>query len=182
MTGLFTDPAAPNAMTWVAALGYLCLLDQLGSVVERGSPSPAMVSELQRYAGKVEQNFRRPLVQFSNLTPDDASALFALRNCLAHDYSLANTHKRPELCRAFTLHGGTGAFVKHPTVPWNGSFADADTGPDTKTAVSLRLLGDTVESVVAAVGMAHALGEVITKLADEELLARFFVVIRSGSI
>lgn len=178
-TGQFTDPDAPHALTWIAALGYLCMLDQLGSVIELVAPTAAMEAELASWRGRVETNFRRPLVHFSVVSSDDASALYALRNCLAHDYSLANPSQRAELRRAFRLHADVGALVEHPATGWDGSFAAVDSDPH-KTSVSLRVLGDLVESIVAGVGVAHGAGLVRTTLSDDELLARYFVVIRYG--
>jgi len=65
-TGQFTDPDAPHALTWLAALGYLCVLDQLGSVIELVAPTPAMEAELARWSGLFVPRTRR-----ARLSPAD---------------------------------------------------------------------------------------------------------------
>ena len=151
--------------SWLGAVGYMLLLDQIGTAVEpAGRPAMegrAILRALKWWAPGV--------------TDRVAKAIYALRCALAHDYSLFNRHaKDPELCHEFRLHRGTGALVQLPARPWQGDFTQLHD----PTTISLRVLGDRVEGVASAVKESHARGEVrIAKgLSPDDLLQRYSFV------
>jgi hypothetical protein len=82
-TGLVEDPEGSRA--WIGALGYLSLLDQLGTAVARPSRPNSIHSN----------GILRALLAFADLDHDQREAVVALRNAFAHDYSLVSIDARP---------------------------------------------------------------------------------------
>lgn len=124
-------------------------------------PGPAILRALKWWAPGV--------------TDKGAKAIYALRCALAHDYSLFNPNpKDPELRHEFRLHRGTGALVQLPARPWQGDFTQLHD----PTTISLRVLGERVESVASAVMESHARGELrIAKgLSPDDLMQRYSFV------
>lgn len=153
------EPATGN---WLGAIGYLLLLDQIGSAVEPASvgnrPGTSILRALQWWAPGTTESGRK--------------AIYALRCALAHDYSLFNRNaKDPDMQHEFRLHRGTGQLLQLPAHPWQGNY----TGLQDATTVSLRVLGDRVEQVVYEVVAAHARGDlrVSRDLTPDELLQRY---------
>lgn len=78
---------AGDGRSWLGALGYLCLIDQIGSAVRPTRTTKIPTKHIQPPA------FRRCLDRFAGeLVPTsaDRDTLYALRCALAHDYSLIN--------------------------------------------------------------------------------------------
>jgi hypothetical protein len=142
--------------SWVGALGYLALLDQIGTCfVRKGRPdrstsaSNPIVSALQ---------------QFTELADDEIAALYALRCAFAHDFSLFNVHpSRPELTHCFHLFAESkGALVKLPKTPWNGDYSRRS--PECRTSIGLTLLGDMVEGICGRLLEMARTGALLIKL------------------
>ena len=139
--------------SWLGAMGYLALLDQIGNSV-RHRKHPRAPS------GKT--GFEHALAHFSTITDDEAVCLYALRNSLAHDFSLVNVPpprikgaRRKALTRLFTLSRGEPNLIRWPTRNWspnNPRRTDA-------TVVDVGHLGDLVEGVVHEVRRVYALDE-----------------------
>jgi hypothetical protein len=163
-----------EAASWLGAIGYLCVLDQLDTAVRRTD-----------VADPASGHFRvlRQCVPSDEMSDDEIEALYALRCALAHDYSVANsppkwqTKNRQRLLHVFRLYAGArDRVVELPEGNrWNGEYGDASNthGP---TIVSLRGLGDLVERVVSSVRSAHESNHLVIHCDDgaAEMDERYF--------
>lgn len=103
---------------WLAAIGQLGLLDQIGSALDRTDRSADGPTSVER-----------SLELFSDLPAPDRATLYALRCALAHDFSLVNKPDRGSptrkalLTHAFVLHAdGEAPLVEYPAEPWRGDL------------------------------------------------------------
>jgi hypothetical protein len=134
--------------SWLAATGYLILVDQIGTcfdVVGRSSSG--------------EKAFIRALDAFS---PERDMqiwyALYALRCALAHDYSLFNQSNDAKKRHAFNLTADPALpLVCLPARTWSGTY-DVDNLPPEEeiTVVNLHKVADLVEDMVAKLQRLHA--------------------------
>jgi hypothetical protein len=138
---LVTGEKLPNNEhdSWVGALGYLSLLDLIGTCLTRkglDQESPGGVTP-----------FIHALETFGGLTRQEISALYSLRCGFAHDFSLYNVHPtKPELTHYFHLCVDNDAPLVLPAKkPWDGNYRR--TPPECATAVGLTRLGDLVEDI-----------------------------------
>lgn len=159
-----------DSRAWIGAIGYLCFMDQVGTAVFRPSVG----------APDTSAGILRALESFTGLSSDERDAIYALRNALAHDYSLINTDPRKEhdeRSHRFQLHPQPGELAALPARRWNGSFAAGDLAASDDTIVSLREVGDLAEQVAAEVFAAHAASDLRIGLAGgaDEMLARYFM-------
>jgi hypothetical protein len=158
---------------WLGAVGYLVLLDQIGKCF-RDDDTVAASNPPWKAA------VQRCLVHWAPEVPAaQVHALYALRNALAHDYSLFNSSRDPNLRHHFTLHrSATGPIVQLPQVPWDGKF---DTPPSRQSAtwVSLRLLGELAEEIVERVRSSFADGRLSVLLGGgtDELVNRYGLLV-----
>lgn len=82
------------------------------------------------------------------LKAEERNALYALRCCFAHDYSLVNhPNERRELWHGFDLYADEQTPVTLPPEHLNGFLAS----PQPRTGVNLRKIGDLAEDVFSAV-------------------------------
>jgi hypothetical protein len=165
---------------WLGALGYMVLLDQIGSCFKPLNPQPLMHpndSEPQ------QSEYLKALFFFSPLTPDERNALYALRNAFAHDFSLYNipywlvppaTHK---YLHHFTVN--SDPYTKIVTLPqqaWDGDLNNMIEA--NRTNVNLQTFGDLVEGICAELynlAEKHQL-EIVLKYGAEELIKRYSLV------
>ena len=102
--------------SWLGAIGYLVLLDQIGKCFKpKGVPL---------YEGNP---LERALIHFGKLAPNDACALYALRCALLHEYGLNNVPARDNQCakylHAFILVCHQDApLVGMPKSRWDGRY------------------------------------------------------------
>ncbi len=165
-TGVVEDPEGSRA--WIGALGYLSLLDQLGTAVARPSRPNSIHSN----------GILRALLAFADLDGDQLDAVVALRNAFAHDYSLVSIDSRPGKSgrtHRFSLNIEPGMLVSVPQDRWSGSFDPID-GSD--TVMSLRGVGDLAESVVAEAQRCNAVGDLQIGLPGgaREMQTRYFLM------
>ncbi len=151
--------------SWLGAIGYLMVLDQLGSAVKHRSSS----------ATDVKRSFERTLHDFpgdlKQLVPDSDEhdkvrhKLYGLRCALAHDFSLTNDCGADDPRTAlFRLDRDTRLIqLPEPQSAWKGHGHPANPGAETR--ISLRALGDLVESVVRQICTLHTTGDVEIALA-----------------
>jgi hypothetical protein len=152
-SGHYLNPAdEAHAASWLGAVGYLLLLDQIGTcfaVAGGTDQSP--------------QEIKRALEYFApdRVAPDEINALYALRCSLAHNYSLVNMPpnvNKADMYYRFRLHPAPAPHVAitHAN-QWDGSLKGIVSDGSQDTEVSLRALGDLVEEI-AAVRLPQHLG------------------------
>ncbi len=127
--------------SWLGAMGYLTLLDQLGCF----KPSNASAASPER------NSILKALSYFTKLSKREAYAIYALRCSLMHDYGLYNIpnihHKDKDILQHhFVVCGGDKPLVKLPDKPWDGRFNDP-IDIEMETWVNLTKLGDLVEQI-----------------------------------
>jgi hypothetical protein len=163
-----------SAGSWLGAVGYLTLVDQIGGAVEhlRAARSPSGGTD-----------FEQAIAHFSALSNDDAVCLYALRNSLAHDFSLVNippnTVRQPRkraLTRLFTVTQGTLDLIVRPNGQWEPQNPRSGLG----TTVDLKLLGNEVEAMVRKLYRVYTDGNLSIRLTAQNTptiwgLAHFFV-------
>jgi len=163
-------PAREGASSWIGAIGYLCVVDQLSSAVRHVGASPRGPEARKKY---------RVLYDFTGLNSEVIEALYGLRCSLAHDYSLANpNHRHPARQHVFHLTGDPGEVANLPTsdrLRWGGKWSEEDDS-FAPTEVSLRAVGDLVEEVVSTVRIEHRAGNVEIALegGSAEMIRRYF--------
>jgi len=121
---------------WLGAIGYMALLDQIGTCFK---------PKQQSYENG--NSIRKALKYFSNLSDDEIEALYALRCCFAHDFSLHNINKEKQ-SRTHRFRVGVGAsthIVTLPSVRWDGNYESKNL--DDFTVINLEAFGDLVESI-----------------------------------
>lgn len=134
------DPAAVGQYgSWLGALGYFALLDQIGKCFKPGDAPTASHGH----------PIGRALKHFTTLSHREVEALYALRCAFAHDYSLYNVSKIPERMHNFVVGQGQSPLVALPEVPWDGRLENQ--AAHVKTVVSLEAFGDLVEFIVARI-------------------------------
>jgi hypothetical protein len=153
-----------NTLSWIGAIAWLCLIEQLGNAVQLSNISAAQLCRIDKHT-KVgsEHNFRAALVQFVPTAKDwEISALWALRNSLAHDYRLVNEHKRDDLCHHFVLRSSAdGPLVRKE-------------GQPPRTYVDLWRLGDTGVEAALSAEKFHARGELKINGDSDSHLDQYF--------
>jgi hypothetical protein len=130
-----------HSTSWLATVGYMILLDQVGSTVRPrgvtppgGSKRPSFLVALRLFA--------------SHLLEREAEALYALRCCLVHDYALAHRgRRRPHHFRL--IANDSDPIVTLPKMPWDGRPQFPESTDETSTAVNIRKFADLVEATVA---------------------------------
>ena len=154
--------------SWLGATAYLILLDQIGKCLKPAdAPNPGGPSSIER-----------ALQMWSSRSRPEVCALSALRNALAHDFALSNpNNKEPDYQHRFALDRHPTRLVQLPAERWTGDYRSTE--QDT-TTVSLRALGDLVETVIAKVKNEAAAGNIEITLAGgpTELIHRYGIVHR----
>ncbi len=159
-TGIVMPEAASGS--WLGAIGYLVLLDQVGTCFTLPGCAPG------------DTSFIDALRCFSTVAHEPTiQALYAVRNALAHDYSLFNRNVgNPLRNHAFAYTADPGApLIQLPAHPWNGQYANI--GPEQTTTVNLRQVGDLVEEVVPRLRQEHQNGQLMIRLPLGEFEVRY---------
>jgi hypothetical protein len=164
-----------HTATWIGAVGYLSLLDQIGSAVRpigATQTAPSSVERcLLRFAPDLTDEFTR-------------DALYALRCALIHDYSLANnpdgrSPRDNRLRHVFALYvRDTAELVGRPNKPWDGDWEN--TAPEAHTRVNLLMLARLCEEIAQRVLELGARGDLEVGLpgGGAELRARYLMTWR----
>ncbi len=134
LTGEIVEPN--NTGSWAGALTYMALIDHIGNHISK------------THNVSVENtSFIRALKDFTSLVDEKIYALYALRCCFTHDYSLINVGKGKMallLHHQFQVHRGE-SLIQFPITPWNGIRTPATN--NLITTVSLKKVGDLVEEI-----------------------------------
>jgi hypothetical protein len=143
--------AGRPSSSWLAAAGYLILLDQIGTCFKLRGPNV-----------RGDHPILWALLYFSQVQDSPTlDALYALRNALAHDYALFNLNtKHASRQHAFNYSVEPSVpLVQLPITPWTGVYDPSTLIPaDQITTVNLRKVGDLTEEVVASLRANHAAG------------------------
>jgi hypothetical protein len=134
-TGAIVD--FDKSQSWLGNIGYLILLDQIGSCFKDKNKSLVCGSSIQK-----------ALTYFSDLTKPEIDTIYALRCALAHDYSLINIPKKRNqltLQHQFILRARTGKLVTLPDQRWDGNIQNTTLA--NLTFVDVGELGNLVEGV-----------------------------------
>ena len=166
-TGAIVNPE--HTYSWLGAVGYLVLLDQIGTCFK-----PADTKDV------VGNTINRALSYFTNLSEADRNAIYALRCAFAHDYSLVNenpnTNRRTH--HFIILSDPSSPVLRHPAQTWDGDYETRD--EDNATNVNVWALGKHVEDIcLQLLDLANA-GELDITLADglKELTSRYGISFR----
>lgn len=152
--------------SWLGAIGYLALLDQIGSCFKpKGVQTIAGVPIV------------KSLLYFGGLTKDEANAIYALRCAFAHDFSLLNIHpKNPHMNHRFTVCQGTSTpVVTLPAIMWDGIISNLT--QQNVTWVNLEALGDLVEKIYRQLLYLNFTGDLLIELEGgaKELFLRYSI-------
>lgn len=156
--------------SWLAASGYLGLLDQVGTsftLVGTAATKPAIHHALRTFSRVQDE----PTIE----------ALFALRCALVHDYSLANVPLNGRNAAARThffrlTADATTPLIKLPSTRWDGNYASVT--PENETLVNLQKVGDVAEGVVARLRTEHQSERLDTCLDLPEFERRYGICFR----
>lgn len=151
---------------WLGAIGYMALLDQIGTCFKP-----------KRKSHENGNSIRRALKYFSNLSDDEIEALYALRCCFAHDFSLHNINKeKPSRTHRFRVGVGASThIVTLPSLHWDGNYESKSL--DDFTLINLEAFGDLVESIceqLSTLAKSDEL-EIVLPGGSDELLHRYSI-------
>jgi hypothetical protein len=162
----------PRTGHWLGAVGYMVLLDQIGTCFR-----PKGVT-----ASPARESIIRCLAEWApGIPPAEREALYALRCALAHDYSLINFSDDPSRRHRFGLDRRVDlGVVRLPTEQWSGEHHD---GRRTATTmVSVRAFGDLADAIAVAVrAAAPSQLELILAGGPYELFHRYGILIEQPS-
>lgn len=132
-----TDDSCGDHGSWLGAIGYLSLLDQIGKCFK-----PTGAAAINN-----ENSISKALKYFTNIPHAEVDAIYALRNAFAHDYSLYNiNNNKPSYTHHFTvIQSPVHPLVRLPQTQWDGNIANRTQA--NLTVVNLEALGDTVEHI-----------------------------------
>jgi hypothetical protein len=130
------DVCTGDLGSWLGAIGYLSLLDQIGKCFK-----PRNVNAIHG------NSIIKALKYFSQLSNDQIDAIYALRCAFAHDFSLFNINaNNPSLTHFFIVNKGIQTpIVTLPVVQWNGNHNNRTA--QNVTRINLEQLGDLVENI-----------------------------------
>jgi hypothetical protein len=160
-----------NHGSWLGAIGYMVLLDQIGGCLKP-----------KNRQSKYTNEFKKALDYFeSGLNDDEINALYALRCSFAHNYSLINVDEhfkeadksKDKLTHCF--HVGVGKpckIVELPQKRWERDFKKIS--DDEITYINLEALGDLVENICSKIIDKFQRDELELTLPVEEFLKRYF--------
>ena len=129
--------------SWLGALGYLTLLDQIGKCYRPISKSKIINSN----------SISKALKYFTHLDEKAINSIYAMRCALSHDYSLFNIGPKganDPLTQHFSTAGtGFDSLMHLPIKQWSGKHNEKTF--ENRTIISLPMLGDLVEAIYACI-------------------------------
>lgn len=165
----FTDAGNVDP-SFIKAVGELVFLDHVGKALKRDDQEaitrPWKLSSVER-----------ALERFTDLSEAERAVLWALRNALAHDFSLVNqrTDNTPRdiaLRHSFRLDlDGDGPLVTFPDTPWDGT---SDNPP--ATHVNLKRLTELAAEVRARIFQCYDDGTLRLGFSPQQMRRRYIFV------
>ena len=123
------DDNCGNHGSWLGAIGYLSLLDQIGKCFK---PRATLAIN--------DNSISKALKYYTNLSNQEIDAIYALRNAFAHDYSLFNiNNNNPSYTHHFTVIQSGRTIVRLPLNQWNGIHLNRTN--NNLTIINLEILG-----------------------------------------
>jgi len=108
---------------------------------------------------------------YGNMSEDEQKVISTLRNCLVHNYSLADKEKKIK----FILDNSCEEMIKHPIKVWDGDYSIKN-DDSTSTSINPKKLIDKIEEIYEKVKKEVICGKLNHKLENiEELKTRFTV-------
>jgi hypothetical protein len=151
---------------WLGAIGYMALLDQIGTCFKPKQKSYESGTSIHR-----------ALKYFSNLSDDEIEAVYALRCSFAHDFSLHNIKKdKPSRTHRFRVGiGSSKRAVALPSVLWDGNYESKNLKDF--TTINLEAFGDLVENICQQLSILANSDEldVVLPGGTDELLHRYSI-------
>jgi hypothetical protein len=161
--------------SWVGALGYLSLLELIGTCFIRKGLDQQTPEEIIPFIHALET--------FGGITKEEISALYALRCAFAHDFSLYNVHPtKPELTHYFQLLVDADIpLLQTAKKPWDGDYRR--TPQECATVVGLPRIGDLVENIYISLQQLAKSGGLEIRLSGgaRELSDRYGVMKRTST-
>jgi len=155
--------------SWLGAIGYLSILEQIGNCFEKIN---GPITEANK------SGIIKALKNFSDLNDDNKiDALYALRNCFVHDFSLQNIGKSQSLIHHFIVdNSSTNSIVILPLQKWDGIIINKNSL--NRTYINLQALGDMIENLILNLITLVYNNEVEITLAGgkEELINKYSLV------
>ena len=145
---------------------YLILLEQIGSLFIKKTYN----------IGQKSNGIKIALENFSLLKPDEIACVMSLRNCLAHNFSLAPRPDKNQKLKKhkFCLNYFEESFAIDFNSEWDGTYTDKS--DLTNTEIGVKPLCDLIEGVIVNLKNAVLNNEVKLIIKDiSELTARFTV-------
>jgi uncharacterized protein (DUF433 family) len=164
----FSDAANVDP-SFIKAIGELVFLDQVGTALDRTDRPAAAPTSMER-----------ALERFADLNERERAALYALRNALAHDFSLVNQRPGSDprsvaLRHSFRLDlDGDGPLVTLPDTPWDGDLNNV--GDYNATHVNLNRLTELAAEVRACIDECYDNGSLKLARSPVETRRRYIFV------
>jgi hypothetical protein len=138
-----------TAAYWLASVGYLIAVEQIGHTVVRQGTSNAggRAGSREAFVAAID-DFGDPPIR-----SDTANALYDMRCALAHEFGLRNKPFGNWAPRVFTLQQ-EGPLVELPTTDWDGTV-EGSGKKEMTTIVNVRAAREYVEKLVARLRMLH---------------------------
>lgn len=178
-TGALEHP--DRAGSWLGAIGYLLILDQIGSCLkpryeQDNSFWEKMTPKGIRYPGRIS-TIEKAIRDFGSSGPLVARTIYYLRCALAHDYSLMHQTRNGQYY-SFSLQNTDESFVvRIADEPYLGPGYERS--EDTTNVINLRGLADSVEAIYVNLVELQRERKLEIALAGgvDELMQRYFIII-----
>ncbi len=122
--------------SWVAAMGYFSLIEQLGNAYECSKGS------------KGGNNFKRSLKIFSGLNEKQVEVLWGLRCSLFHDFAIVRNEGKPKYIFNVGPRGTASSFIREAAQVWRGEIPEDGNLSSFVTTVDLWGIGDLFETAI----------------------------------
>ena len=154
--------------SFVGMINYLLILDMIGSIF--------LISGFKTK----RSNIYNALKQFSSINDKEIDTIIALRNSLAHNYSLINLpwykEEDSRKLHKFTLDNSENAeLIKYPTNHIARNLIFSDKSESSSTIIGYRKIIDLIELVYENVKSKFENGFILYRLGVDELKARFTI-------
>jgi len=149
----------------IGLLNYLIILEMIGNLFQKTENKA------------IESGIISALKNFSNLkVKKEIYTINALRNALAHSYSLTNIPKK-EIYNKTSLHlfafhiTGDFPMIQYPNPIWDGDYEKTDS----RTWIQINKLFNTIESIIQFIANNLENDEIKLKMEINEIKTKYFI-------